>query len=300
MRKPKEERVIEHSIEILEELHRIYKEGIGIDEYLKLLNEYKKLYKRYTRTIKLSDSMGKGVLDENDTLSENLQYTIKTARSKLLENVTEHRKTKEVSLKYKEVVKEYEEALQESYKENSELEKKLNYYIKEYGEIGNTFYNNSTAENSSILDGLLPSQYKDMSIKNIVYSELSIEKNNFTLIKIALQNFEEMIPIIQKNSSVANFILGTYKYIKNNLSKDDIVINDNHEVFYIIIKNKSINQVKESLEKLNRKRTVMNFPIKFHMGLTQFIEEKDNADILLRRCENAFLLSQTNEEITVK
>lgn len=300
MRKPKEERVIEHSSEILEELHRIYKEGIGIDEYLKLLNEYKKLYKRYTRTIKLSDSMGKGVLDENDTLSENLQYTIKTARSKLLENVSEHRKTKEASLKYKEVLKEYEDALQESYKESSELEKKLSYYIREYGEIGNSFYNNITVENSSILDSLIPSEYKDMSIKSIVYAELAVEKKDCTLIKLALKDFEGMIPTIQKSSSVSNFILGTYRYIKNNFLKEDIVINDNQEVFYIIIKDRSINQIKDLLAKLNRKRTVMNFPIKFDVGLTQFIEGKDSAETFIRRCENAFLLSQNNDEIVVK
>lgn len=300
MRKPKEERVIDHSTETLDELHRIYIEGIGIDEYLKLLNEYKKLYKRYTRTIKLSDTMGKGVLDENDALSDNLQYTIKTARNKLLENVTEHRKTKEASLKYKDVLKEYEEALKKSYKECNDLEKKLSYYIKEYGEVGNTFYNTVTVENSSVLDTLFPSEYKDMNIKDIIYTEMSSKKEKFILVKVSLCDFDEMIFTIQKNSSIPNFILGIYKYIKNNFSNEDIVINEKQEVFYIIIKDKSINQITEQLSKLNRKKTVMNFPIKFDIGVTQFVEGKDNIDIFLKRCDNAFLLSQNKNEIIVE
>lgn len=300
MRKSKEERVIEHSAEILDELHRIYKEGIGIDEYLKLLNEYKKLFKRYERTIKLSDSMGKGILDENDILSENLQYTIKTARNKLLENVSEHRKTKEMSSKYKESLKQYEEALKNSYKESSDLEKKLNYYIKEYGEIAHSFHNSVKTQNSPTLTNLTSDEYKNMSINSIVSSELVNNKENFILTKIALNNFESMIPSIEKSSSVQNFILGIYKYIKNIFSDEVIIIHDDTESFYLIFNNQKLSSVKELLLKLNRKRTILNFPIKFSVGCTQFAITSDNADTFVRRCENAFLLSIERNEIIIK
>lgn len=300
MRKSKEERVIDHSAEILDELHRIYKEGIGIDEYLKLLNEYKKLFKRYERTIKLSDSMGKGILDENDILNENLQYTIKTARNKLLENVSEHRKTKEMSSKYKNALKEYEDALKNSYKESSDLEKKLNYYIKEYGEIEHSFYNSVKTQNDNVLTNLTSDKYKNMNISSIVSSELVNNKENFILAKIALNNFESMIPSIEKSSSVQNFIFGIYKYIKNIFSEEVIIIHAGTESFYLIFNNKNLTSLKELFLKLNRKRTILNFPIKFAVGCTQFALNSDNTDTFIRRCENAFLLSLEKNEVIIK
>ena len=49
MRTRKEDRIIQNGSKISEELNRIYLEGICIDEYEKLLNEYKRLYKRYEK-----------------------------------------------------------------------------------------------------------------------------------------------------------------------------------------------------------------------------------------------------------
>lgn len=139
MRKSKEERLIEHGDEVLKELYKVYLEGIGIDEYYKLLKEYKKLYRRYEKIIKLSDNMGSEVMGQNESLNDNLQYTIKTARNKLLENVKEHRKTKEAYTTYKERIVLYDEALKESYAQNAKLERRLNSYIKHFGEINHTF-----------------------------------------------------------------------------------------------------------------------------------------------------------------
>ena len=83
MRIRKEDRIIQNGSKISEELNRIYLEGICIDEYEKLLDEYKKLYKRYEKTIKVSDNIENSIIHENESLSDNLDYTIKIARNKL-------------------------------------------------------------------------------------------------------------------------------------------------------------------------------------------------------------------------
>lgn len=300
MRKSKEEKIIEHGTETLKELHKVYLEGIGIDEYYKLLKEYKRLFKRYEKTIKLSDNMGNGIMEQNDTLNTNLQYTIKTARNKLMENVTEHRKTKESSSLYQDKIKKLEEALKESYSENAKYEKKLKYYIKNYGEVSHAF-NDEIKGTSNITLEINPVEYKNMSIKQVISLELSKDKSKFVLSKISLNDFETMIETIEQSSSINNFILGTYKYLKNSFQKTDIIFHSNLEEFYVITKDKDIQEVKNLMIKLNKKRKVLNFDIIFSVGMTQYREGKDTEDIFLRRCENSFLQAQKDENnIVVK
>lgn len=113
MRTRKEDRIIQNSSEVTKELNRIYQEGICIDEYEKLLDEYKKLYKRYEKTIKVSDNIENSIINKNESLSDNLDYTIKIARNKLFENISEHKKTKNVLSKYKEEIDQYKNILNE-------------------------------------------------------------------------------------------------------------------------------------------------------------------------------------------
>lgn len=288
-RESKEDKLIKHGSEVIKELYKVYDEGIATDEYSKLLKEYKRLYKRYEKTIKLSDSMGNGIMEQNDSLSDSLQYTIKTARSKLMDNVTEHRKTKEVSSKYLERSKKIEEALELSYKEQSTMQKKLKYYIRNYGEIKHSFSEEVGQTKKDIPLQINAAEYKNMNIKQVLSLELSKDdRENFFLARIKLNNFDKMIEVIEQNSSLNNFILGTYKYIKNCFSKNDIIFHLNREEFYIIVKNRTHMNVKESMMKLNQKRKVLNFPIIFSIGMTKFKDSLDNAEILLKRCDKAF------------
>mgnify|MGYP000126007333 CR=1 FL=1 len=300
MRKSKEERIIEHGDYMLKELHRVYKEGIAIDEYYKLLKEYKKLLRRHEKMIKLSDNMGGGIMEKNDTLSDNLQYTIQTARNKLMDNVTEHRKTKETSSLYHNKVKKLEEALKESYSINSKLDKQLKTYIKHYGQIQHSF-SEELKTNKHVEFSINPKEYKNMNIKQVIAMELSKNRQNFVLAKICLDDFDKMIETIEESSSINNFLLGTYKYFKNSLHKNDIVFHSNMEEFYVICRDKKIQDVKSLMNKLNVKRKVLNFDIIYTIGITQFIDEKDTNDIFLRRCDNAFLAAQkANTNIVVR
>ena len=135
MKTTRETKIITHGNHTLVELKAIHGEGIGYTEYKKLLKEYIKLSKRFSRVIKVSDSHGNGLMDKNDNLEGNLNYTIKKAREKLMENVTEHRKTKEFIEDYK--VK-YQNALEIINKYDimkRDLEKLLDTYIEKYGKI---------------------------------------------------------------------------------------------------------------------------------------------------------------------
>lgn len=302
MRKSREERIIEHGDEILKELRRIYKEGIGINEYYKLLNEYKKLYKRYEKTIKLSDNMGNEIMEQNDNLNKNLQYTINTARNKLLENVDEHRKTKDAYSQHREKIKKYEKALEESFAQNSKIQKRLNAYIKHFGEIKHEFHEdiNSLDSKISTTNDLNSKEFKNMNIEKVLSLELSKKINSLILSKIKLKDFENMVEMIEENSSIENFFKRVYKYIKNCFHKDDIVYHDKLETFYVISKNQEVHEIKTLINKLNKKRNVFNIPINFTIGMAQYIKEKDTKEHLLKKCEVAFLESSQEDEIVVK
>ena len=103
----KEEKVIKNSEKILKEAEE---KQIVISNfaYDNLLGEYKKLYKRYNKVIKIADAVGNEIMHNNDNLQENLNYTIKIAREKLLHTIAEHRKTKDTIQEYLEKIKELE------------------------------------------------------------------------------------------------------------------------------------------------------------------------------------------------
>lgn len=288
MRKSKEERLIEHGDEVLKELYKVYLEGIGIDEYYKLLKEYKKLYRRYEKIIKLSDNMGSEVMGQNESLNDNLQYTIKTARNKLLENVKEHRKTKEAYTTYKERIVLYDEALKESYAQNAKLERRLNSYIKHFGEINHTFNLSLSSSSQSKLD-LNQQEYKECDISKVVSLELAKNKENFVLAKVKLDNFSEMREVIESNSSINNFITGIHRYLRNIFNgTHDVIFHQDLETFYVIIKDRKKDSVDELLKGLNKKRKVFSFLITFTVGATTYKDSSDNVDIFIKRCNSAF------------
>ena len=58
--------------------------------------------------IKIADAVSNEIIHNNDHLQENLNYTIKIAREKLLHTIAEHRKTKDTIQEYLEKIKEQE------------------------------------------------------------------------------------------------------------------------------------------------------------------------------------------------
>lgn len=283
MIRSKEDKIIEHGKTILKELQEVYIDGIGVNEYEKLLNEYIKICRRYTKTIKHSDSMSNYVMNENGILNENLKYTINKARDKLMNNVVEHRKTKEVSSTYLLKIKEYSKELKETYKENKRLEIKMSQYIKTYGELQTT-----TESIDSV--SINPENFDNITIEHLVLLELSKNHKDFVLSKVSLKNFEKMITTIENNSTLNNFLLGIYKFIENTLKRGDIIFHYKNDEFYIITKDRDAHIIKNLMEKLNLKRKILGFEIEFIIGITQYTGSfSDTYEQLLKRCNSAFI-----------
>ena len=99
-RKTREEKVLENAESILEKLKKIYNDNdIAITEYANLTKDYKKLVKRFNKIITMNDNSGKGLLLNAEKLKDNVDYTIQLAKKKILNNVTEQRRVKDILTK---------------------------------------------------------------------------------------------------------------------------------------------------------------------------------------------------------
>ena len=282
MRTRKEDRIIQNGSKISEELNRIYLEGICIDEYEKLLDEYKRLYKRYEKTIKVSDNIEHSIINKNESLSDNLDYTIKTARSKLFQNISEHKKTKNALSKYKEEIDQYKKILNELIAEKTIIQKKLNGYVKHFGEIKHQFVQSIDDENK--LDNSKNNELQNISLEKVLSLAFIDSEKDFILIKLKLKNFERISEIIKLNASIKSFVEKTHIFIGHNISKDSIIYYEENGVFYIILINKKIEEAKALENKLNSKRDIYNFEISFNLAISKFEREKDSIARLINRC----------------
>ena len=283
MRTRKEDRIIQNGSKISEELNRIYLEGICIDEYEKLLNEYKRLYKRYEKTIKVSDNIEHSIINKNESLSDNLDYTIKTARSKLFQNISEHKKTKNALSKYKEEIDQYKKILNELIAEKTIIQKKLNGYVKHFGEIKHQFV--QSVDDEIKLDNSKNNELQNISLENVLSLAFIDSEKDFILIKLKLKNFERISEIIKLNASIRSFVEKTHIFIGHNISKDSIIYYEGNGVFYIILINKKIEEAKALENKLNSKRDIYDFEINFNFAISEFKREKDSISRLINRCD---------------
>ena len=272
MRTRKEDRIIQNGSKISEELNRIYLEGICIDEYEKLLNEYKRLYKRYEKTIKVSDNIEHSIINKNESLSDNLDYTIKTARSKLFQNISEHKKTKNALSKYKEEIDQYKKVLNELIAEKAIIQKKLNGYVKHFGEIKHQFVQSIDDENK--LDNSKNNELQNISLEKVLSLAFIDSEKDFILIKLKLKNFERISEIIKLNASIRSFVEKTHIFIGHNISKDSIIYYEGNGVFYIILINKKIEEAKALENKLNSKRDIYDFEINLILPFLNLKEKK--------------------------
>lgn len=118
MRVSKLNSIIEHGSETLKELHSVYDEGMAVSEYRKLLHEYKRLSKRYTKIIKISDRIEQKMLTDNDNLSDAVVTTIDKAREKIKEKI----KLNHESLEEIRILKEYINVIEDN---NLKIQKRV-------------------------------------------------------------------------------------------------------------------------------------------------------------------------------
>lgn len=288
MRVSKEEKVVHHSENILKKLENISNEGVVTSEYRKLLSEYKRLQKRYEKTMKQSDIMGNSIMNKNDSLNDNLQYTLKTARTKLMDTIVEQRKIKEISNKTLVKLKMLEKSYDELYEQNSINEKKLKHYIAQYGNIKESVYVQESEKNNAKIE-INPPFYRNKNIHQAILLESPQDKSQFIVAKIGIKDFDTVLQSIEQLTSLNTFVQAIFKYIKSHLNdKDDFLFHHKKDEFYLLSNKKEIVNVENLIEKLNTKREIMDIKIEFIATITKFIEEEDTEEVVLQRCDYAF------------
>ena len=263
----KEEKVIQHSTEILAQLHTLYKGGALLTEFETLLNEYKKLYKRQQKMMKMGDTLSSEVMSNNDGLKENLDYTIKTARDKLLSNVVEHRKTKE--------------NIQQYIKRIHDLENEIILLKSGSSESNMEIAQTPQAPKEAINENINPPELQDETISKLIKKSIDNNENKSLIMAcVGIDNFNN-IQNGTEISSIENYLKSIYKYLTNSVEKSDIVFHFKNEKFYILSDKTNIDEFSANLIKLNARKQVS-----FKFGVSKFLES-DNVFSFLSRCNQA-------------
>lgn len=287
MRTRKEDQIILKGEQMLIELNNIYFEGIAIDSYKKLLIEYKKLYKRYEKTIKVSDNIENSIMQKNDSLNNNLEYTIKIARDKLFKNIKEHRKTKEALFNYKQEIDQHKDVLGEILTQKMKIQNKLRNYEQNFGEINHEFL------------AINKEEIQNISLEEVLSLAFIAKDKQYTLIKLKLKEFQRIQKLININSSIKSFIQKVQKFIKNNLPKDSIIYYQKEGIFYLGLINTKDEDIQELINRLNDKRDLYNIEISFNSYISKLEKTHDCIPELINRC-NLGLNKIINENLGIK
>ena len=270
MRKSKEEKIIEQAEVVFEDFQEKYNnEDKEVIEYSKLLHEYKKLNKRFNKILQMTDNMGKNMIVNNENLKSSVDYTIKTAREKIITNLADHRKTKNILAKT---------MLDKKYKDET-LKKELVQAYKKINELKNSQENTAlkTFENESTLEINLP-KYKQFTYEELFNQETknsSHDSEVLYLAKLSIDNFDHIKIEIEKEGSIRTFLRGVTKYLDNLLNNSCIVYHLEEDVFYLIFCNLSLNEIEEKIDITNIHRNINDTTITFSIGISQYFSNED-------------------------
>ncbi len=270
MRKSKEEKIIEQAEVVFEDFQEKYNnEDKEVIEYSKLLHEYKKLNKRFNKILQMTDNMGKNMIVNNENLKSSVDYTIKTAREKIITNLADHRKTKNILAKT---------MLDKKHKDET-LKKELVQAYKKINELENSQENTAlkTFENESTLEINLP-KYKQFTYEELFNQETknsSHDSEVLYLAKLSIDNFDHIKIEIEKEGSIRTFLRGVTKYLDNLLNNSCIVYHLEEDVFYLIFCNLSLNEIEEKIDITNIHRNINDTTITFSIGISQYFSNED-------------------------
>jgi uncharacterized transporter YbjL len=250
-RKTREEKTIENAKAIIDS------NSVDIQEYQNLLKEYQKLNKRFNKMIHMNDAVGKSIIVNNDKLKEDVDFTIKTAKEKILHNVSEHRKTKEsiegLKLEYESIIKSLQKEIENLKKSSIKLDEN---------------YNEST------------------KISKVLEKEISNQKlrsSNLSLGKFTIDNFEKLKRDIQSIGSLENVIKAIHKFLQTKFTKSENIVLEDVDTLYIVFHNASVENVYNKLNSMELHRKLGSIKITFSIGLTQY-KENDTTDDIIHRC----------------
>ncbi|RDX33978.1 hypothetical protein DZA35_02145 [Arcobacter sp. HD9-500m-PIT-SAG03] len=309
-RKTKEEKIMEHGKRVAEDLLGLYnKEARAVVEYNKLLTEYHKLIKRFNKIISINDAVSKDfivnnavskdVIVNNESLKDSVDYTIKTAREKLLHNVAEHRKTKDILAKNmqsdKNKDKVLEKKLEQAYIKISKLEIELENTKRNIDDNSQNLLKKRN-EQDRTLEINLP-QFKNFSYEELLEQEIkksNLNKTPLFIAKLTIDNFKKIKISIEEHGNISTFLRGTTKYLFVTLGNEHIIFYSHHNVYYLVFKNLNKEQAKAKIDIANIKRKLNNITITFSIGATQYIIDEDTFESINIRCDEA------NEEASIE
>lgn len=284
----REEKMLSHGLLALDDLKALYNEdGRAVKEYLKLYDEYKKLNKRYSKTIQMSDSVGKSVILDNAKLQENVDYTIQAAREKLIHNIGEHRKTKDllhsvnqelsiIESNYKKQLDQAHDIIAQMKIENQKLKK---------NQSKNLFNSSDNLSGEDINTPLL----KNKTIQDIV--AIKIKKANttnisFSLVKLIIDEYEDIASQISEIGTINGFLKAILRYLNSICSDKDITFYAYNNIFYILFHNTSTEYVESKITVLNKRKSIGKVSLTFSIGVTNYILN-ENMKSLLDRVDSA-------------
>jgi len=299
-RKTKEEKILEHGESVVEDFKTLYdNEARAVVEYNKLLQEYQKLNKRFNKIISINDAVSKDVIVNNESLKDSVDYTIKTAREKLLSNVAEHRKTKEILSKNiqndKEKDKSLKKELELAYIKISKLEVDLENAKRNSNTSSTQNLFQKRSEQDTTLEINLP-KYKNFTYKELLEQEIkksNLNKTSLIIAKLTIDNFNEIKKSIEEHGNISSFLRGTTKYLYVTLGNDNIVYYSHHNIYYLIFPKTTITQAKMKTNVANIKRKLNNITITFSIGATEHFIDNDDFESINNRCDAA------NEEAAI-
>jgi|GEM_PF-2532641 len=298
-RKSKEEKIMEHGESVIEDFQTLYdKEARAVIEYNNLLKEYQKLNKRFNKIISINDAVSKDVIVNNESLKDSVDYTIKTAREKLLSNVAEHRKTKEILAKSvendKQKDKTLKKELEQAYIKISKLEVDLENSKRSSNSNAQNLFQKRSEPNHS-LEINLP-QFKNTSYEELLNQEIkksNLTKTNLIVAKLTIDNFQDIKTRIEEHGNISTFLRGTAKYLYVTLGNEHTVYYSHHNIYYLIFSNLNIEEAKVKMNVANIKRKLNNLTITFSIGVTEHIVDEDTFESINKRCDVA------NEEASI-
>jgi len=269
-RQSREEKTIDHAEVVVEDLKKLYNiDGLAYIEYNHLLNEYKKISKRFNKTLTMNDAVGKSVIIDNEQLKENVDYTVQTARKKILYNIEEHRKTKETLAKHSQTDKEIINKLKKELKELRNYTQKLEHDLNINNEVQHTFYEDINVKSSEIN----PPELLNHSYERILKRKIETSKEYNTplvIAKLTIDEFNDKQRVLkEQNSDKMSLLKVFYKFFHTTLGGKHITYYFSDNVFYLILINTTIEQSKSILQSINVPRQISNIKFTFSIGVTQ-------------------------------
>jgi len=277
-RKSREEKTIDHGEIVVDDLKKLYTENsTAFIEYEKLFKEYKKISKRFNKTLNISDTVGKGVLDDNEKLQDNLEYTIEKARDKILYNIEEHRKTKEVLAKATESERETINRLKRELRDLRQYTVKLEHELNKESDLSHEFYETEDIVKPNEIN---PTNLHNKSFEKIVQQYLDKGILPTTIAKITVDDFKNQYSQIKDFGSDKVSILKVfYKFFSSTIGTKHIVYYFGNNVFYIFFNKHTVENTNELIKLINVPRKISNVTFTFSIGITELQNESYNTFI---------------------